>query len=107
MEREDALMNAEHQMARILNEINEWRDIVRFDEGHYDAFGIWWDVRAEAMKDWDGKCEICKKRVRHPHVHHVFGRLVRCYQIICPKCHAKIHDNPKIATFGKVKKCKA
>lgn len=107
MEREDALINSEHQMENALERINRERDITAFDELRYDAFGVWQDVRKEVLKEWDGKCQDCGKRVRHPHVHHVFGRWVRCYRILCPDCHAEIHGNPKIATFGKKGKAHA
>jgi hypothetical protein len=100
MELEDAAVNAEHQLQNALDRINSERDLNFGREGHYDAFGLWMDIRYSVLTKWDGRCEECKKKVKHPHVHHVFGRCVRCYQVLCPNCHAEIHGNPDIAKFG-------
>lgn len=60
----------------------------------------WKEEREEILEKWrenGGRCARCGIIPDSPHVHHVLGTSKRIYQVLCPDCHADIHDNREIA----------
>jgi len=56
----------------------------------------WHSLRAKAIETYGSKCELCRSRVKHPHVHHLLYR--QLYDVttddlavVCQFCHGRIH----------------
>lgn len=69
----------------------------------------WFEMRAVVVKNWKrrcgGKCERCNRLVDNPHVHHTNGLENDDYEVICPECHSKIHNNPYLERTSICKFC--
>jgi|GEM_PF-4824821 NMD protein affecting ribosome stability and mRNA decay len=60
----------------------------------------WAEEREDILEKWKkdgGRCARCGVIPDSPHVHHVYGVSKRIYQVLCPDCHADIHDNRELA----------
>jgi len=72
------------------------------DDEFYNS-EYWYDERQRVLEFWDGLCEKCYCPTNSPHVHHVFGTGRKIYEVLCPDCHAEVHDKPELATLRKKK----
>ena len=71
-------------------------------DDYYDS-DEWEQERENVLQGWDGECERCGLPTDSPHIHHKYGLSVTEYEILCPDCHAKHHNNPEIVSFGYTK----
>jgi len=70
----------------------------------YVRSGFWRDKCKKFLKDFDGKCEWCDKKIKNPEVHHKHYKSLGYenrsdVNLICKKCHKNHHEGREIFPF--------